>query len=59
MKAIQIQGVLDFEMPRQLQTKRNMLRNGSGDSEEEEESAVPIIGLEESEMPQEGHLLTL
>jgi hypothetical protein len=42
-------------VPRQLQTKRSMLRNGSGDNEEEEESAVPISGLGESEMPQEGH----
>jgi hypothetical protein len=34
-----------------------MLRNGSGDNKEEEESAVPISGLGESEMPQEGHPL--
>jgi hypothetical protein len=34
-----------------------MLRNGSGDNEEEEESVVPISGLGESEMPQEGHPL--
>jgi hypothetical protein len=34
-----------------------MVRNGSGDNEEEEESAVPISGLGESEMPQEGHPL--
>jgi hypothetical protein len=51
------QGVLKFVMPRRLQTKRSMLRNGSGDNEEEEESAMPISGLGESEMPQEGHLL--
>jgi hypothetical protein len=44
-------------MPRQLQTKRSMLKNGSGDNKEEEESAVPISGLGESEMPQEGHTL--
>jgi hypothetical protein len=49
------QGVLKFVMPRQLQTKRHMLKNGSGDNEEEEESAVPISGLGESEMPQEGY----
>jgi hypothetical protein len=51
------QGVLEFVMPRQQQTKRSMLRNGSGDNEEEEESVVPISGLGESEMPQEGHPL--
>jgi hypothetical protein len=51
------QGVLKFVMPRRLQMKRSMLRNGSGDNEEEEESAVPISGLGESEMPQEGHPL--
>jgi hypothetical protein len=44
-------------MPRRLQTKRSMLRNGFGNNEEEEESAVPISGLGESEMPQEGHPL--
>jgi hypothetical protein len=44
-------------MPRRLQTKRSVLRNGSGDNEEEEESAVPISGLEESKMPQDGHPL--
>ena len=36
------QGVLEFVMPRRLQARRSMLRNGSGDNEEEEESAVPI-----------------
>jgi hypothetical protein len=51
------QGVLEFVMPRRLQTKCSMLRNGSGDNEEEEESVVPISGLGESEMPQEGHPL--
>jgi hypothetical protein len=51
------QGVLEFVMPRRLQAKRSMLRNGSGDNKEEEESAVPISGLGESEMPQEGHPL--
>jgi hypothetical protein len=45
------QGVLEFVMPRQLQTKRSMLRNGSGDNEEQEESAVPISGRGESKMP--------
>jgi hypothetical protein len=35
------QGVSEFVMPRQLQTKCSMLRNGSGDNEEEEESDVP------------------
>jgi hypothetical protein len=54
---LNFQGVLEFVMPRRLQTKRSMLRNGSGDNEEEEESAVPISGLGESEMPQEGHPL--
>jgi hypothetical protein len=53
------QGVLEFVMPRQLQAKRSMLRNGSGDNEEEEESVVPISGLGESKMPQEGHPLDL
>jgi hypothetical protein len=50
------QGVLEFVMPRRLQAKRSMLRNGSGGNEEEE-SAVPIRSLGESEMPQEGHPL--
>jgi hypothetical protein len=50
------QGVLEFVMPRRLQAKRSMLRNGSGENEEEE-SAVPIRSLGESEMPQEGHPL--
>jgi hypothetical protein len=52
-----VQGVLKFVMPRRLQTKRSMLRNGSGDNEEEKESVVPISGLGESGMPQEGHPL--
>jgi hypothetical protein len=43
-------------MPRQLQAKRSMLGNGS-EVNEEEESAVPIRSLGESEMPQEGHPL--
>jgi hypothetical protein len=43
-------------MPRRLPAKRYMLRNGS-EVNEEEESAVPIRSLGESEMPQEGHSL--
>jgi hypothetical protein len=48
------QGVLEFVMPEQ--EKRSVLENGS-EKNEEEESAVPMRSLGESEMPQEGHPL--
>jgi hypothetical protein len=50
------QGVLEFMMPRRLQAKCSMLRNGSKVNEEEE-SVVPIRSLGESEMPRKGHPL--
>jgi hypothetical protein len=48
-----VQGVLKFVMPEQLLEERSVLENGSGG--EEEESAMPMRGLGESEMLQEGH----
>jgi hypothetical protein len=51
-----VQGGLKFVMPEQLLEERSVPENGSG-VEEEEESAMPMRSLGESEMPQEGHPL--
>jgi hypothetical protein len=50
------QGVLEFVMSEQLQESRSVPENGSKkNKDKEEESAMPIRTLEDSEMPQEGH----
>jgi hypothetical protein len=50
------QGVLEFVMSAQLPESRSVSGNGSEkNKDEEEESAMPIRTLEDSEMPQEGH----
>jgi hypothetical protein len=50
------QRVLEFVMSAQLPESRSVPGNGSEkNKDEEEESAMPIRTLEDSEMPQEGH----